>query len=216
MSRRLREIKRKEKEAFNDSRELNKKGLIFGFIFFILLVSVLSFWNTKSLINSPWESDRKLASLTNNDNFDHEIMLELLQEIDSDGDGLSDYDEIYIYNTSPYLEDSDGDGISDYDEVMQGTDPNCPEGQNCHYQDDIEQGEYEVPDSSSPNYFELSANEEFLGVMENSELELIMSGQASPSQLRSFLLQSGFEEAALKQLSDEDIVEVYQDILDIK
>lgn len=47
-----------------------------------------------------------------------------LETIDSDGDGLSDYDEIYIYGTNPYIIDTDGDGLSDYDEVMIfGTDP---------------------------------------------------------------------------------------------
>lgn len=40
------------------------------------------------------------------------------QEIDSDGDKLSDYDEINVYNTNPNLIDSDFDGLSDYEEVM--------------------------------------------------------------------------------------------------
>lgn len=38
--------------------------------------------------------------------------------VDTDGDGLSDTDEITIYGTSPVLADTDGDGISDYDEVI--------------------------------------------------------------------------------------------------
>lgn len=47
-----------------------------------------------------------------------------LETIDSDEDGLSDYDEIYIYGTNPYIIDTDGDGLSDYNEVMIfGTDP---------------------------------------------------------------------------------------------
>ncbi len=37
---------------------------------------------------------------------------------DSDGDGLSDGDEVHIYKTDPNNVDSDGDGISDYDEVV--------------------------------------------------------------------------------------------------
>ncbi len=39
---------------------------------------------------------------------------------DTDGDGLSDYDELYTYGTSPYLVDSDSDGVSDYDEIVFG------------------------------------------------------------------------------------------------
>ena len=37
---------------------------------------------------------------------------------DSDGDGLSDGDEVHIWNTSAGFADSDNDGLSDYDEVI--------------------------------------------------------------------------------------------------
>ena len=37
---------------------------------------------------------------------------------DTDGDGLSDFDEVRIYKTSPCKADTDGDGLSDYEEVM--------------------------------------------------------------------------------------------------
>ncbi|HEY9202588.1 MAG TPA: S8 family serine peptidase [Gammaproteobacteria bacterium] len=43
---------------------------------------------------------------------------------DTDGDELSDYDEVYAYLTNPLLLDSDGDGVSDGEEVnVYGTDP---------------------------------------------------------------------------------------------
>lgn len=42
---------------------------------------------------------------------------------DADGDGISDYDEIFSTNTDPWLDDSDGDGISDGEEDVEGTDP---------------------------------------------------------------------------------------------
>jgi len=44
--------------------------------------------------------------------------------IDTDGDGLTDQDEINIYKTDPNNPDTDGDGLSDGDEVMKyRTDP---------------------------------------------------------------------------------------------
>src|SRR2546427_13169559 len=50
--------------------------------------------------------------------------LEQMKKMDTDHDGLSDYDELYVYHTSPYLEDSDSDGVADGVEVSRGTDPN--------------------------------------------------------------------------------------------
>jgi hypothetical protein len=43
---------------------------------------------------------------------------------DTDGDGLSDYDEVHNRHTNPLLADSDGDGYSDLVEVALGTDAN--------------------------------------------------------------------------------------------
>jgi hypothetical protein len=42
---------------------------------------------------------------------------------DTDGDGLSDGDEVHVYHTNPLLWDTDGDGISDGVEVLTGSDP---------------------------------------------------------------------------------------------
>lgn len=45
-------------------------------------------------------------------------------ERDSDGDQLSDYDEIFVYETNPLQPDTDSDGLSDYDEsFVHGTNP---------------------------------------------------------------------------------------------
>ena len=43
---------------------------------------------------------------------------------DTDMDGLSDYDEIFVYNTDPLVADSDNDGIDDGSEIKFGLDPN--------------------------------------------------------------------------------------------
>jgi hypothetical protein len=45
------------------------------------------------------------------------------QSLDSDGDGLSDYDEINIYFSNPNNPDSDGDGYNDGLEIAQGYSP---------------------------------------------------------------------------------------------
>ncbi len=59
-------------------------------------------------------------------------------EPDSDGDGLSDGDEVHEQGTDPLSADSDGDGYDDGDEVAAATDPadgfHWPEG-DCRWPD---------------------------------------------------------------------------------
>ena len=43
--------------------------------------------------------------------------------VDSDGDTISDYDEIHIYNTNPLSKDTDNDGASDAWEIENGHNP---------------------------------------------------------------------------------------------
>ncbi len=54
-----------------------------------------------------------------------------LKATDTDKDGLNDYEELYVYKTSPYLPDSDSDTYSDRDEIVSGHDPNCPTDKTC-------------------------------------------------------------------------------------
>ena len=46
---------------------------------------------------------------------------------DSDGDLLTDFDEINTHQTNPSAGDSDGDGAADGLEAAQGTDPLVPD-----------------------------------------------------------------------------------------
>lgn len=47
-------------------------------------------------------------------------------EVDTDGDGLSDRDEVELYESNPLLKDTDRDGNPDGDEVKNGYSPNGP------------------------------------------------------------------------------------------
>ena len=46
-----------------------------------------------------------------------------IRKADSDGDGISDGDEVKLYRTNPLLADTDGDGVPDRVEVNSGSDP---------------------------------------------------------------------------------------------
>ncbi len=71
---------------------------------------------------------------------------------DSDGDGLTNDAELYVWHTSPSNADSDSDGLSDYDEIFEhDTDPNNPNSDGDAVNDGTEIGwGYDPLDSSSP------------------------------------------------------------------
>ena len=58
------------------------------------------------------------------------LLADLLQ-IDSDGDGLTDSEEVNTHGTDPLNADTDGGGVSDGDEVAAGTDPTTSSDDIC-------------------------------------------------------------------------------------
>jgi len=48
----------------------------------------------------------------------------ILDDMDTDNDGLNDYDELFVYYTNPFVNDTDNDGVTDWEEVQTGSDPN--------------------------------------------------------------------------------------------
>jgi parallel beta-helix repeat protein len=68
---------------------------------------------------------------------------------DTDADDLTDYEEIQETGTNPLLSDTDGDGFDDYEEYFLGTDGNNPEeypGSDVEYITDVEQSGLESPE----------------------------------------------------------------------
>ncbi len=55
---------------------------------------------------------------------EEEAKLNLSSEtFDTDGDGISDKDEMDVWETDPTKADTDGDGVGDGEELIDGTDP---------------------------------------------------------------------------------------------
>lgn len=115
-----------------------------------------------------------------------------LKNKDTDQDGLSDFEEVYIYKTSSYLEDTDGDGYSDKTEVENKTDPLCPEGQAC-------QGRIESPETetSSPG-------------INNSE---VPQDEVSLEEIRQMLSKAGIDKETLEKIDDQTLKELYQETI---
>lgn len=141
---------------------------------------------------------------------------EALKAKDTDGDDLSDWDELNLYKTSPYLEDSDSDGFTDKQEVESGKDPNCPAGRDCS-------GAPIGAGNEATSLGENSNNLQDLINQFNSNLNTsepssggtndLLQGSIDAATLRQLLLQSGMDKNALDQISDEELVKSYSEML---
>lgn len=128
-----------------------------------------------------------------------------LSKKDTDSDGLSDFDELYSYQTSPYLSDSDSDGRSDQEEVFGGTDPNCAQGKTCSPLENIALSEVNANTNGS------NTNET---VVSNSNSQSLTGSELSIADLRDALKKAGAPAATIDGLSDSDLLALYQEIAD--
>jgi len=151
-----------------------------------------------------------------------------LKNKDTDTDGLSDWDEMNLYKSSPYLADSDSDNINDYEEVKKGTDPNCPTGQNCtgastNSEDSMfenqalnnlleQSANQNVSSTATPNLGQGNTNAP-LSAEEKEALKKILGDSKDPAVLRNFLLASGADKAYVDSLKDQDLQQVINEIL---
>ena len=172
------------KEYWQDPKRIDK--LLSGAVlFFGLAAIVLGFFQFKYNIGKYF-----LPKKTQVD-FEQQQQADLLglRQKDTDQDGLSDYDEFYIYNSSPYLKDTDSDGIDDPTEVARGSDPTCPKGENC-----------------LSTLSDLSSNPATAD-------DLLLNSQLSIPQLRQLLIQAGMTPEELVQFSDEELLAIYQEVV---
>jgi SOS response regulatory protein OraA/RecX len=159
-------------------------------------ILVLTFIQFKNYIEIPWPTSitgEEPANQTSKINLGESEDVTAMKNKDTDKDGISDYDELELYGTSPYLADSDSDGVSDKEEILLDEDPNCPQGKECFHIDYDQEG--------SDNSNSTSQNNE--------------AYEPSPSELRQLLKQSGqFTDEQIAQLSDQDLIDFYYQVLE--
>ena len=132
---------------------------------------------------------------------------EELKKKDTDGDKVNDFEEIKIYDTSPYLSDSDSDGVSDFDEIKAGEDPTCPKGQECFRN----ANSANVANANDVNNLDTNgANDAGANLANTAD-----SANITPAQLRQVLVKSGqLTQEQVEQIDDETLLSVYKEALD--
>jgi len=174
----------------NDIKQQKVQKRVFGVVLFIgvaaLIFGIVSFYQN---IEKPFkisEDDTEPVSET-----EQVSVLEDLKTKDTDADGLPDYDELYIYETSPYLADSDSDSINDKLEIEQSTNPNCPEGKDCTGFGDSE-----------------------LNTNTSTSTDVIDPENLSVDVLRNALIDAGAPLETISNISDDELMQMYRDSLD--
>ncbi len=134
---------------------------------------------------------------------------------DTDRDGISDYDEQYVYRTSSYLADSDSDGLSDAEEIANNEDPNCPKGKDCL---DVQSAVAQTATSTFVTAADasLAATQAKANAATQTGVEGFIANPKPPEsmnaeQTRAYIRQQSLlPEDQLVNLSDEALLQAYQ------
>ncbi len=192
-----------------------KTGFVLLLIFGILAVG-LGMLQMRNTIFSPFAIDiGKLAGGQEGLFADEQTRL---QSIDTDHDGLNDWEELNFYQTSPYLPDTDSDKISDKTEIEQGTDPLCPEGEVCESSEAMQVATTTQPMTSPLTEqgltpLEILGNTSVPGAESASYAEMLSAFQ-DPAKLRQMLLSSGeLKKESLDKISDDELLKMVSEIL---
>lgn len=141
-----------------------------------------------------------------------------LQSIDTDHDGLNDWEELNFYQTSPYLTDTDSDTISDKKEIEQGTNPLCPEGEVCESSEAMQVTTTTQPMTSPLTEqgltpLEILGGTSATGTAGASYAEMLSAFQ-DPAKLRQMLLSSGeIKKESLDKISDDELLKMVSELL---
>ena len=169
------------------------KPLLFWLSIFAVMVVVFGFWQIRYHILSPFEGTKTIGQVSEQD------IIGVYKNLDTDKDGLSDYEEMKNYGTSAFLADSDGDGISDQEEVEAGSNPLNPKSTPATKFLVTEEStlEQEVAPEKEPPFAEATGGE---------------TKNISAQEIRDLLVsQGGLSRELVNSLLDEDLIKLYNE-----
>lgn len=115
---------------------------------------------------------------------------------DTDGDGLSDYREMYETGTDPLSADSDGDGFNDFNEIALGMDPSFKDDKDGEREYEMKKGDLTVTVKGTGNIADT-----WIEKVENADII-----EGTKSTIYSFATDGALIEALVEVEYDEKIM----------
>ncbi|PIV45863.1 hypothetical protein COS23_02240 [bacterium (Candidatus Moisslbacteria) CG02_land_8_20_14_3_00_36_53] len=167
-------------------RKINKP-LLFWLTIFSVMVVIFGFWQIRYNIISPFRAAKPVGQVSQED------IVGVYKNLDTDKDGLSDYEEINKYGTSAFLPDSDGDGVSDKEEIDASSNPLNPQ--------------------STPTNKGLAGTGEGSSLVQEVKQEIVPSSEEiSATEIRDLLVnKGGLSRELVDQMLDEDLIKLYNE-----
>jgi len=168
------------------------KTKVILFIILGLAIVALGVWQIRSAIYAPFKLTKYAKAPTT------EEVLAALKSQDTDKDGLNDFDEKFVYQTSPYLADSDSDGFSDKDEIMAKSNPldpkSTPENKIVTTETPLEERVFKAPLTGT------------------SEPAAVSSGEVSAQEIKDLLVtRGGLSRDLVDKLDDNTLKKLYNE-----
>ncbi len=187
------------------NQEINRNPrILWGVVIGVAALSIIiGSWRISKTIKTPFQFLTEESGQIPTGELTIKTELDKLAELrkkDTDQDGLNDYEELYIYETSPYLEDTDSDGYLDKVEIETGNDPNCPAGENCLLQ---EEPNSQITPSISPVTLGESIGEDDKVILNTFQLD--------PADLRRLLISQGVDPELLNAVDDNTLQQLYEE-----
>lgn len=182
-----------------------------------ILAVGLSVYNIKNSIRSPFMADKSIIEkdkLLIGETDAEKIARQ--KRVDTDGDGLSDWDESNVYKTNPNLRDSCGDGISDNVRVRTGKYLGClnsPSGVGVLDYSQVQSTSTDL--FSAPSASSLIDQTQAMIGADTSTQSALNSAQAAipqrdPASIRQMLLESGqVNMDEVNKLTDQELLNIY-------
>lgn len=220
------QLENNNQNQFNQKPPLGRNQKIAAAVLGVFAVMAFGMWlaQLKKSINEPFAYN---AAESQSATSGGEQSAEDLKSKDTDKDGLSDYDELNVYKTSPYLADSDSDGYTDKQEVDNNQDPNCPSGRDCsgagivdgdasvvnNSAASADQQQQELTNNLLQQFNAASSSVPVQQQTGSASAQTLPAGNMDAANLRQLLLEHGMQKEMLDKISDEELMSSYKDMM---